>query len=427
MTRPDTVVLGAGMAGLACARALAEAGQRVLVLEAQDRVGGRISTRRVDGATMELGAEFVHGRPPELLALIAEAGCTLAGRGGQPVRLVAGQLTPDSGGEREAMFAPLEALKGFSGEDLSFTKYLDRQGISGNAREAAIGYIEGFNAAEAEVASAHALGVQQAAEDANDGDQIHGVREGYDRLPEFLAHRVRALGGELRLGCPATGIRWHRGPVEVLTAAGAVHAARCVVALPLGVLTGGDFAVDPLPDDAFQAMRGLRMGSVCRFTLHFRTPFWTQLPPQPAMRAMSFLFAREQTPGVWWTTHPQPSLTLTGWSGGPRSAGLLSLSDEALEHQAVAALAAIFGKQPASLAQQLTGFHRHNWTADPWSRGAYSYVAVGGVESSRLLSEPVKRTLFFAGEHTDTTGHWGTVHAALRSGLRAATQVLETF
>jgi monoamine oxidase len=67
----------------------------------------------------------------------------------------------------------------------------------------------------------------------------------------------------------------------------------------------------------------------------------------------------------------------------------------------------------------------HDWQADPFARGAYSYVPAGAADASLHLSYPVDGTLFFAGEHTDTSGHWGTVHAALRSGLRAAEQLLQ--
>jgi monoamine oxidase len=74
----------------------------------------------------------------------------------------------------------------------------------------------------------------------------------------------------------------------------------------------------------------------------------------------------------------------------------------------------------------LTSWHTHDWQRDPLSLGAYSYAPKGAIDASDAMAEPVAETLYFAGEHTDTTGHWGTVHGALRSGLRAAKQVLES-
>src|SRR5271167_1111361 len=119
----DVLVIGAGMAGLTAARALAQAGVRVLVLEAQNRIGGRILTERIGEQVIELGAEFVHGRPPELLALIVEAGLTLTERDGAMVSFEDGQLVGNGEEERDDLFAPLEKLKDFSGPDLSFADF----------------------------------------------------------------------------------------------------------------------------------------------------------------------------------------------------------------------------------------------------------------------------------------------------------------
>src|SRR6202789_4454936 len=102
-SKDDVVVIGAGMAGLTAARALAEAGLKVLVIEAEDRIGGRILTRHVGEEAIELGAEFVHGRPPELWALIDEAGLETYERDGAQVCFEDGALG-DLGSESEDVF-----------------------------------------------------------------------------------------------------------------------------------------------------------------------------------------------------------------------------------------------------------------------------------------------------------------------------------
>ena len=419
------VVIGAGMAGLVCARALLERGLRVLVVEARERVGGRIRTVRVgDGEPVELGAEFVHGRPAELLALIAEAGCEVYERDGAQVCFEDGGLS-ECGEEMESAFDPLEALKEFSGEDVSFAEYLDRQGVTGEDRGAAVGYVEGFNAADAAEASVRALGLQQAAEDAIEGDRVFKVRGGYDRLPEYLLGRVRELGGEVRLGVRVRAVRWERGRVEFVTDAGAFAGAKAVVTLPLGVLLGGGVAIEPEPVKVMRAAERMRMGEVCRFTMRFRERFWEGLEPQPSMRELSFLFTFGELPSVWWTPHPEPSASLTGWVGGPRARGLLGKSAEELGRGGCAVLGKIFGVGEEFVRKQMTGCYAHDWSADEFARGSYSYVAAGGAEASAVMGEPVEGTLYFAGEHTDLSGHWGTVHGAMRSGLRAAEQVLK--
>jgi len=420
----DVVIVGAGMAGLTAARALAEAGVRALVLEAQERIGGRIMTQHVGGEAIELGAEFIHGRPPELWALIDEAGLESYERGGAQVCFEDGALTNCSGG-MDDVFEPLEKLEHFDGPDITFAEYLDRDEISEEDRGRMIGYVEGFNAADHRVISAASLGAQQKAEDASDGDRIYRLRGGYDQLPAYLERRIVEFGGIVRTGAPVKEIRWEAGRVEVATNAGAFQAQKAVVTLPLAVLQGGSVAISPEPEFVLQAANRLRMGQACRFTLLFREQFWKALSPQPELSEMSFLFSFSEMPPVWWTPHPEASNSITGWVGGPRSEALAGMGAEELGLHASSALARIFGLEQDHIHGLLFGCYTHDWHHDAFSGGAYSYVAAGGLDASRRMSEPVAKTLYFAGEHTDITGHWGTVHAAMRSGLRAAAQILE--
>jgi monoamine oxidase len=116
---------------------------------------------------------------------------------------------------------------------------------------------------------------------------------------------------------------------------------------------------------------------------------------------------------------------LTAWSGGPAADRFKGLDTHAIAHIACGDLARIFGLSEKDVLDELVGHESHDWQRDPLSLGAYSWVPVGAVDASAKMAVPVEGTLFFAGEHTDTTGHWGTVHGALRSGMRAASQVLE--
>jgi monoamine oxidase len=419
----DVVVVGAGMAGLTAARALAEAGLKVLVVEAQDRIGGRILTRHVDDEAIELGAEFIHGRPPELWALIDEAGLETYERGGAQVCFEDGTLG-NCGDEMDDAFAALEELKNFTGPDMSFAEYLDAEKVPMEKRSSIIGYVEGFNAADHREVSAAALGAQQKAEDANGMDHTYRLRGGYDQLPRYLSEKITELGGRVLTGTPVKEIRWEQDRVEVISELWSFNSPQAVITVPLAVLQRGDVTITPQPIQIMEAAERLRMGQVQRFTLRFAEKFWEDLQPQPALAEMSFLFSFTEMPPVWWTPHPEESHTITGWVGGPRSAALTGLDAKTLGQKACTTLGRVFGLRKERILGLLQGCYTHDWKHDRFALGAYSYVATGGLDASRRMTEPVSDTLYFAGEHTDVTGHWGTVHAAMRSGLRAAEQIL---
>lgn len=419
----DVIVIGAGMAGLTAARALAEAGRKVLIIEAKDRIGGRIWTRHVDDEAIELGAEFVHGRPPELWALINEAGIETWERDGAHACFEDGSLN-DCSGEMDEMIDPLEKLEDFAGPDLTFAEYINRQQMPPEACAASIGYVEGFNAADHRQISVMSLGVQQKAEEAIGSDRNYHLRGGYDQLPAYLARRVEEIGGKVLLSTPVKEIRWQPGRVRVVTQSGEFFAAQTVVTLPLAVLQNSAVKFSPRPDAILQAAELLRMGQARRFTLLFRERFWEKLRPKHALEQLSFLFAFSEMPPVWWTPHPEKSNTITGWVGGPRSSALAELDQNHLAQRACASLARIFNVDESKITSLLEGCYTHNWGKDLYALGAYSYVAAGGLEASMQMTRPVANTLFFAGEHTDVTGQWGTVHAAIRSGQRAAVQIL---
>ena len=402
------------MAGLAAARVAAEAGLQVVVLEAQERIGGRICTLRDGDAVIELGAEFVHGRPPELWDLIAEAGLETYERTGDFLSRGEDGFKPMDDWDDDD---PLEALKEFRGPDCSFAEYLAGLRMDEETRRQEIGFVEGFNAADAREVSALALGRQQKAEDAIDGERSWRVRDGYGRLPDFLRERVEAASGSVVTGAAVATVRWHTSGAEITCRDGrSWQAAKVIVTVPLGVLQAGALRFEPGVPAISEAAAQMQMGHVCRFTLVFNRRLWPE--------GMSFLMTLERLPSVWWTARPEESHSLTGWVGGPRALKLLGLSREELERRAITEVAAALGVGEDEIRAALNGFHTHDWDADEWTRGAYSWVAVGGVEASAKMCEPVAETLYFAGEHTDTTGHWGTVHAALRSGLRAGRQVV---
>ena len=429
----DVLVLGAGMAGLAAARALAERGMRPLVLEARDRVGGRIYSLQTNEGVVELGAEFVHGRDAQLWALIEEAGAKTVEREGTMLRESApGELSEDKDIEEGSLFEPLYQLADLP-HDMSFSEWLASNDVPMETRNAVCSYVEGFNAADSTRISALSLGLQQKAEEQIHGERAWHVLGGYSQLAIYLANRVRELGGEILLGCVVRRVRWSAGEVIVETSRGEFRAPRCIVTLPLGVLQRvnreGGLRFEPEPVALVHARR-LAMGSAERYTMVFRERWWerSKLVDEETLRAMNFLLTFQRVPPAWWTAHPEPEglPKLTGWTGGPRAAKLVGRDADPLGDESCAALADVFGVPRQQVCDALIATHKHDWELDPFSYGAYSYVPAGALDAPGAMTQPECDTLFFAGEHTDTTANWGTVHAALGTGLRAAQQVFNS-
>ena len=416
----DVIVVGAGIAGLAAARTLSEAGLQVVLIEARDRPGGRIYTVPpvVGELPVELGAEFVHGLPMELIHLIEEAGLTRFELGGETLcfRKERGVLEPCAAQpEVEQLFNELAHLEPPQ-EDLSFSEFVAQRGFSPEALAQATNYVEGFNAADARRISIRSLERQQAAEDAISGDRIFRVVEGYARVPEFLLRRFLEAGGRWEASSPVRTITWKPGKVEVATGTDQLfEAAAAVITVPLGVLQARRIAFVPQPVGILTAADRLAMGTAARVGYEFDRDFWFT-----KLRGVSFLFAPDFIPPTFWTTDPWPDSMLTAWLAG-RKAEQSNLAQ--LPEAGLTTLAGLLGCELSELRKHLVRWHHHDWKNDVYSLGSYTYVPRGAIGASDDLSVPVEKTLFFAGEHTDTSGHWGTVHGALRSGYRVAEQV----
>jgi monoamine oxidase len=418
---PDVLVIGGGAAGLAATHELTSAGLKVTLLEARDRLGGRIYTDRSAGFPVELGAEFMHGRSPHILDLVRHAGVNFVQVAGQFRSKRLGHWA-DSGHvmhEVNHLFENMSADQA----DQSFKQYIDRSNCNEAARQLALNFVEGFHAADPERVSVHWLLRATKAEEEIQGETSFRLANGYDGVIDAIRSTIDERLCAIRFGTRLRRISWRIRQVTAHTADSEFSAPRLILTLPLGVLKAGLLDIDPPLEPKQLAIRDLEMGPVVRVSLCFREKFWEK---QPEMRNVSFLFTDDPQFPTWWTSNPLPFPVLTGWAAGKYARALAGQSREQIIRCAVASLGRILEISEGDLRLRLRSGHVHDWQADPFSCGAYSYARVGGDLAPRALAAPVKETLFFAGEATHTQGHNGTVHGAIDSGKRAAKELLSS-
>ncbi len=431
--RSDIIVVGGGVAGLAAAAELARTGFRVVLLEARQRLGGRICTRRRSGwrRPVELGAEFVHGGNDELWRLLDRARIGTRRLSDRHWRAAAGSLAKVADLDRAIARVTRLIVPARAG-DLSFGAYFRRFPPEVAPADWALtrGFVEGFEAAPLGKISARSLAAETMGE-----EHQYVVPGGYDQLVASLADACSLAGVEVRTGAVVRSIRWRRG-AAVVSAPGArprasrEYSARAVViSLPLGVLKArrGAGAVRFSPEIRRKRRRidAMGVGDVVRMVFRFKPgPFRRLLPGilrTGGRDGFGFLHSSVTPVPVWWSLSDQP--VLVGWAGGPNAKALLALAPPARRRRGLQSLAAVLGVRARTLAAALGGWMSHDWSGDPFSRGAYSFIAAGQDRAGRELRRPMAGTLFFCGEATAEGAEVGTVHGALRSGLRAARQI----
>ncbi len=433
--RWDVLVLGAGAAGLACAAVLRRAGRRVLVLEARDRIGGRVWTDRGFAPhPVEFGAEFVHGERASTWPAIEAAGLATAEWPKRDESLVHAEPGGPLGGwvgmarlrAADAAFDRTRSMDvgdASAGANESLAAYLERIGLDARQRRfVARSFANACGDAPERLCAAEVLA---GLADDRDGGRDFRVVDGYDRLLAVLA-----AGLDVRLGAEVRRVVWAPAEAHATARTGGTSGVRieladgraltaplAVVTLPVGVLQGGDVVFEPaLAPRTRDALVGLAMGPVLKLVYRLRRP----PVDDPEVQA---LYAAGRVP-MWWSPsagrplEPGTGPVWTGFVSGPVATELAALSERDALARALAQLGRELDRPLEASAGRVV-----NWPLDPFARGGYSVVRPGHVGARAALAEPTP-PLLWAGEATARPGAAATVHGAWESGERAAAEAL---
>jgi monoamine oxidase len=416
----DVVIIGAGAAGLAAARSLHERGIDFLILEARDHVGGRAYTLRSHDETfpIELGAEFIHGAARSTRMLMREIGETALPTDADSFCLVHGHLEPAPN-----RWEPAERVLrrvDVAGRDQSVEAFLDGlppRVLSADERESVRTLVEGFDAAQLDEASI--IGI---AKEWRSGvnDTSHRPAAGYAPIMQHLA---QIAGKRLFLRTVVTRLQWSPHSVHLdATCDGdavRIEARRAILTLPISLLQRNvAFFSPPLPADKRAAIDAIAMGPVIKVALEFRTPFWREIENGRFSNAGFFMTSATQLRTIW-SRAPDAAPVLMGWAGGGAALRLVQRGVDPIR-AALDTTAMLFPE--VDIKAELRNAYFHDWQADPFACGAYSYLRVGAGDARERLATPIEDTLFFAGEAASSDDS-GTVAGAFDTGYSSALSI----
>lgn len=442
------LIIGAGMAGLTAANALGNAGVPCILIEARNRIGGRLWTQNVGGIPIDMGGAWIHdpvGNPMTSFADQAGVGYTLVNPIQNPLAIHYYQEGVGSLNDLEK----LQVFLGYEGFELTLGKWSRKLGPNASVEQAVNAYLDSFHQTpEVRARMAHACRFVNESFDATDwsNDSLYYLANpvinsfkgnqfgnfptgGYITLVNAMANGIK--GGQILLNHQVSQVSYDDNGVTVQaidTSNGGdqpvtLTGSHCIVTLPLGVLKAGSVAFSPgLPEAKLAAIENIGWGNFEKVSMSFASPWWEQAHPKQT----HFLFESASTtspmefPFFIDLQEPLGLPALVGVAVADFAKEFALMTDDQIRTRVMQ----IFTEAYGSRVQAPTDLHVSRWTTDPYSLGCYSNLALGSNPASMdTLAEPVNERLLFAGEATYKT-RYGYADGALSSGLREAQRLL---
>jgi monoamine oxidase len=414
------LIIGAGMAGLSAARRLKQAGHAPLILEARERIGGRIhSDHSWDGVTLDLGASWIHGAEGNPLTdLAAEFGVTTLTANYDDVVVYEAngrRLTPAEASQLDVDYGRLLRLIYRAQEDLTsdvpLQQVVDEAVAAGQFDEITANYLVNAWIEQEYGADSSWLSLRRFDQDAAFPGDDKIFPGGYDQLINGLAE-----GQDIRLEHVVEEIEYGERGVVIRTSQGTFRGDAALITVPLGVLqTGVITFTPPLPAEKTAAFANLGMGVLNKAFLRFPEPFW-----ETAVDAIERIPVNK---GEWGEFFNMTKFTgqpvLLGFNAAKHGYEVNNQSEDEIVAGMMAALRPLYGDGiPQPDAVRVT-----RWASDLYAFGAYSYAPVGATRADYEAVARAVPPLFFAGEATSGI-YPATVHGAYLSGQRAAAEII---
>jgi monoamine oxidase len=440
----DIVIVGAGFAGLTAARALRAGGHKVVVLDARDRVGGRVKPGKLAGATVDLGGQWVGEKQTRLRALLKEYGIATTPQyaTGRSLVEINGRILSGPGedvslgaaGDAALKVAlsriralvsevPLEtpwtAPRAREWDAVTMAEWIERQTGNRDARTMLRMMVEGLYTAEPSQVSL--LFFLSYVKSGGSLEELWGTEGGAQAyvVPGSMHQLAGRIGAELFdqlvLGSPVTALAQDASGVTVTSAAGSWRAGRVIVTIPLP-LTARLLYEPALPPRRDALAQRSPMGSVIKYWVAYREPFWRR-------RGLSGEVSSDRPPTDGFYDGSPPDASVGRLVGFIEAESALALTGRPMEERrrlVVARIAELLGPEGADPIDYVD----NDWPAEAWTRGCYgAFMGPGTLTTlGPALCEPFGR-IHWAG--TETSPVWsGYIEGAIASGERAAAEVM---